>query len=206
MKRRNSSSYRAYFGVFVGLLIVAYGFVAGHRTQPRNIYREQLPVYVLRPATLQPALPTTAVPKKKVVTRPKRVTNEVLCLAQVIFFESGFEPQEGIEAVAAVVFNRTESKYYPHTICGVVYQAKQFSWTADYSKWTRIPPKKYMDMARAFLANRDILQESYEHLTHFHHISIDPQWGKPITYAATYGQHKFYAWRPLIRNDVSSTR
>lgn len=199
MSRRKTSSYRKYWAVFVGLIIVAFGFVAGYRELPNNIYREQLPVYVLQPAIMKSGVPVSSVPPeppKKVVERPKRVTNEVLCLAQVIFFESGFEPQEGIEAVAAVVFNRAEMKYFPRSICGVVYQTKQFSWTADYTKWTRVPPQKYMDMARAFLANRDILQSTYENLTHFHRVDIAPKWGAQLEYVVTYGQHKFYAWHP----------
>lgn len=183
------------------LIIVA--LYSGYRTQPLNLY--QPPVsYNLVPAilTATPAAARLGVlrmphrPTRRTPVRPKQITDEAVCLAQNIFFESAYEPLEGIEAVAAVVFNRKTSKFYPNTICGVVYQAKQFSWTADYSKWRRIPPLKYIVLAKTLIANRTLIQSSYDHLTHFHHVGISPRWGQSsmMDYRATYGQHKFYAW------------
>lgn len=189
--RRKKISWRHVIARLVAYGIVGYGLVGGLRVLPQNIYREELPAYGLKPAILKPAVPVPQVVERP---KPKRVTNELLCLAQVIWFESGFEPVEGIEAVAAVVLNRTEIKFYPRTICGVVYQAKQFSWTADYAKWTYRPSKKYMDLARAFLQNRAILQDTYDNFTHFHRVDIAPKWGEQLEYVATYGQHKFYSW------------
>lgn len=191
--RRKKTSWRHVIVRLVAYGMVGYGLIAGFQTLPQNLYRKNLPVYVLKPAVLKSTSPT--VPQVAERPKPKRITNELLCLAQVIWFESGFEPAQGIEAVAAVVLNRTELKFYPRTICGVVYQTKQFSWTTDYDKWTYRPSKKYMDLARAFLQNRAILQATYDKLTHFHHVDIAPKWGDQLEYVATYGQHKFYAWQ-----------
>lgn len=191
--RRKKISWRILLGRTFAYLIIMSANIAGMRALPENVYRTHPPVYVLKPATWQPSIEVSVKRRIEDAKKPKRVTNELLCLAQVIWFESAFEPREGLEAVAAVVFNRTQSKYYPRTICGVVYQSFQFSWTADYAKWSYVPSKKYMDMAKTFLRNRAILRESYENITHFHHVSISPAWSKQLQHVKTYGQHKFYA-------------
>lgn len=122
------------------------------------------------------------------VTRP---TNATLCLAQALFFEAGTEPIEGLEAVAATVFNRTDHDHYASSICAVVYQPYQYSWTLIRENWKRRPPAVYMQMAKTFIQERKELQEEYP-VTHFHHINITPAWSKTLEYVATIGAHKFY--------------
>lgn len=56
---------------------------------------------------------------------------ELYCLQQNIFFEARNQSTLGQVAVAWVTINRMESNSYPDTICGVVWQNKQFSWTHD---------------------------------------------------------------------------
>lgn len=56
---------------------------------------------------------------------------ERLCLQKNIFFEARNQSTLGQAAVAWVTLNRVESSRYPNTICGVVWQRKQFSWTHD---------------------------------------------------------------------------
>lgn len=56
---------------------------------------------------------------------------ELYCLQQNIFFEARNQSTLGQVAVAWVTINRMESKVYPDTICGVVWQDRQFSWTHD---------------------------------------------------------------------------
>jgi N-acetylmuramoyl-L-alanine amidase len=53
------------------------------------------------------------------------------CLQQNIFFEARNQSVLGQVAVAWVTLNRVGAKNYPSTICGVVWQDKQFSWTHD---------------------------------------------------------------------------
>ncbi len=56
---------------------------------------------------------------------------ELECLAKNIYFESRGEPLRGMLAVAHVTINRVRNNIYPNTICDVVYQPYQFSWTLD---------------------------------------------------------------------------
>lgn len=53
------------------------------------------------------------------------------CLATAIYFESRSEPVSGMAAVAMTVLNRVNSNRYPDTVCEVVYQPYQFSFTLE---------------------------------------------------------------------------
>lgn len=54
---------------------------------------------------------------------------EIHCLQQNIYFEARNQSTLGQVSVAWVTLNRMESPKYPDTICEVVWQRKQFSWT-----------------------------------------------------------------------------
>lgn len=64
---------------------------------------------------------------------PTSVSNnqlkELNCLTENVFYESRFEDNLGQIAVAHVTINRTKHDMYPNTICNVVWQSYQFSWT-----------------------------------------------------------------------------
>lgn len=56
------------------------------------------------------------------------------CLSENVYHEARGENDEGKLAVALVTLGRTLSlgtEKFPKDVCGVVYQARQFSWTAD---------------------------------------------------------------------------
>ena len=98
---------------------------------------------VYKPAKLTITEPTYTVSldvaKERKIT-PANVEQfpQVFCLAQNIYFEAGIESVAGKAAVARVTINRKASKKFPKTICDVVWQRKQFSWTHD-GKSDRIP-------------------------------------------------------------------
>lgn len=56
---------------------------------------------------------------------------ELRCLALNIYHEARGEPIDGQLAVAIVTMNRVRSDKYPNTVCRVVWQHRQFSWTQD---------------------------------------------------------------------------
>lgn len=62
---------------------------------------------------------------------PVSEQRELHCLAQNIYFEARGEPNSGQLAVALVTMHRVKSHRYPNSICKVVWQRKQFSWTHD---------------------------------------------------------------------------
>lgn len=56
---------------------------------------------------------------------------EINCLALNIYFEARSESHEGQLAVAYVTMNRVANPNFPKTVCEVVWQPRQFSWTHD---------------------------------------------------------------------------
>lgn len=61
----------------------------------------------------------------------KNDDKEMRCLALNVYFEARGELAEGQLAVAMVTMNRVKSRHYPNSVCRVVWQRKQFSWTHD---------------------------------------------------------------------------
>lgn len=179
------SSIRIWTVRVLALALIVLVFAHGPITQPTvtvTSFRGTEAVWTHAPVVRPPARP------RRPVVVPK---NTILCLAQNLFFEAHNEPVEGLQAVAATVFNRMALQGYPSTVCGVVYQKYQYSWTLDTSNWGRTPPKEYMDMATEFLTEKLQLREMFP-VTHFHRVDIHPRWADTLTYVATFGQHKFY--------------
>lgn len=68
---------------------------------------------------------------KRADNADSNAAKEARCLALNIYFEARGEAAEGQLAVAMVTMNRVKSRHYPDSVCGVVWQKKQFSWTHD---------------------------------------------------------------------------
>lgn len=136
----------------------------------------------------------------------------IQCLAKAIYHESKSEGYTGQLAVGMVVLNRTQSKHYPGTVCGVVYQGKmgttqngknkklsacQFSWACD--GLPDVPkPGRLWDNAQAvahtvyamYRQGFDITKGA----THFHATHVTPAWtrDRSITRVGQIDRHIFY--------------
>lgn len=113
------------------------------------------------------------------------------CLVRNVYQEARGESYKGKLAVALVTLNRTKSDRFPSTICGVVYQKSQFSWTKNYSK-VKIHPVQWQaakDAAFAAYMDNGILGNFYA--THFHSKAVNPGW--KLRKVATVGNHVFYS-------------
>ena len=114
---------------------------------------------------------------------------EIKCLADNIYFESRGESFKGKLAVAIVTLNRVRSPDYPKTICGVVYQRGQFSWTRtkhkvmDFYAWTD-------SLLAANMAMEDSKVLGNFKATHYHSTDINPGW--KLRKVAKIGKHLFY--------------
>lgn len=119
------------------------------------------------------------------------VDSETNCLAKAIYFEARGESNLGKVAVAKVVLNRVNSPKFPNTVCGVVYQKHQFSWT---KKPTKIVNQQAW-AASVSLANKAITTglPKLKNFTalYFHSKSVKPNW--KLTKIAKIGNHVFYA-------------
>lgn len=112
---------------------------------------------------------------------------EVECLAQAIYHEARGEPEKGKFAVAHVVVNRAKSMRFPSTICKVVYQPGQFSWTSDKSLRPRVDSTA-LAIAKLVLAGFSPIPEFAA--THFHNRTVKPGW--KLKKLAIIGNHVFY--------------
>jgi spore germination cell wall hydrolase CwlJ-like protein len=122
----------------------------------------------------------------------KAIDKEFECLAKNVYYESRGEPHKGQLAVALVTLNRVEDPRYPKSICGVVYQKHQFSWTKNY-KLQRLRVnqdqwKKAREVAMQAYMDRDILGNF--DATHFHNASVSPGW--KLRRVARINNHTFY--------------
>lgn len=119
-------------------------------------------------------------------------TRELQCLAKNIYFESRNQPFHGKIAVAQVTVNRVQHETnFKSTICGVVYEKKQFSWTSekvfvrDEKAW-----EEAKQIASAVVAGT-LRLHNFDAL-YFHTKQISPKWKKSKKVVRIIGDHIFY--------------
>ena len=123
------------------------------------------------------------------------------CLTQAVYYEAGFEPIQGAQAVAQVILNRVRHPIFPKSVCGVVYQGAdlktgcQFSFTCDGSLG-KTPAKGAWDRARAVAekALDGYVQKDVGEATHYHTQWIMPWWAPTVSKIAQVGTQIFYRW------------
>ena len=113
------------------------------------------------------------------------------CMAKVIYYESRGESLAGKLAVAKVTLNRVNSGKFPSTVCGVVYQKGQYSWTRGTPP--KITDKKAWQESLNIASNAiDTGLTELDHFKaiYFHSKQVKPKW--KYKYAKTIGNHIFY--------------
>ena len=122
------------------------------------------------------------------------------CLTAGIYFEARGEPVRGQAAVAQVILNRVKNPAYPDTICGVVYQNKewrnrcQFSFACDKIKDKVRDPKRWeiaSHVAKETTEGRIWLAEVGSS-THYHATYVSPKWAGTMRKVGKIGLHIFY--------------
>lgn len=119
------------------------------------------------------------------------------CLALAVFFEARAEPIVGMEAVANVIINRVEDSRYPDTVCGVVWEHKQFSWTHDGLTDDPEAHTGHQDRL-AWVTSQRVAEEALQGnlmgitSTHYHAEYTLPFWADVYTKDGVVGTHVFY--------------
>src|SRR5262249_10935643 len=123
------------------------------------------------------------------------------CLADAVYFEARGEVRKGQEAVAQVVMNRVFSGYYPHDVCGVVYQnahrhlACQFTFACEGKDLSRIDEPDMWEQAKSIAKDTldgKIWLPEVGHATHYHAYWVHPSWVHEMTRLFKLGVHTFY--------------
>lgn len=146
--------------------------------------------------TLTVAQPTTVAEVKSTHIAANIPTNvkELKCLADNIYFESLIEPVAGQIAVANVTMNRVNSPHFPNTVCEVVWQKKQFSWTHDGK--SDVPSEKVLWFEVYNIAEKVYngeISDITEGSTFYHADYVNPSWASKMDRKVVkIGRHIFY--------------
>lgn len=129
-------------------------------------------------------------------------SDQLECLALNIYHEARGEEVIGQIAVAQVTMNRVEHSYFPNTVCDVVYQSKQFSWTHDGLSDT---PSDAVSWERAQSIAETVYVGEEDDPTAgalFYHADwVNPSWARKMDFYTQIGVHKFYHWDGNWNND-----
>lgn len=114
------------------------------------------------------------------------------CLAMNIYFEARGEGIDAQRMVAEVVMERVSQEGYPKTICDVVWDKGQFSWTSDGLSDEPLDTRAWLQSQ--IIANEVLLygSEFLTGATHYHSIDVQPYWAKDMVVMGQYGKHIFY--------------
>ena len=126
---------------------------------------------------------------------PIDLDEKTRCLATSVSSGPRGDPLGGQLAVAQVFLNRRDSGRFASSICGVVYQRGQFSFTwdgrpdrpSDSAMWRTA-------QAIAVVAATDDWREIAPSATHFHARRVSPGWNG-LRRISAIGNHVFYRMR-----------
>ena len=121
-----------------------------------------------------------------------------------LYYESRGEVNSlHIAAIGYVTVQRVINKYYPDTVCKVVYEQRyskkykrwvpMYSWTLDSNSDIPKNTKSYnkcLNIAKKIL-NRDIIDVT-NNATHYHNLTVKPYWASSMIKTASLGNHIFY--------------
>lgn len=122
---------------------------------------------------------------------------ELHCLTQNIYFEARGESALGQEFIAWTTINRLYDERWPDTICGVVWDKNQFSWThdglsdtpKDAEAWSRAT-----DIARSVWADsqKSLALDPTEGAIAFVESSTASSWHASLERVVRIDNHTFY--------------
>jgi len=181
--------------ILVGLLmIVGYGIIRYEIYEPTVHLIAKTPI-ATDAIRKQASKPMTIVKAVKAVKVEKAALD---CMTANLFFEARNQSVKGMEAVGLVVLNRMRTKHYPKSVCKVVYQRKQFSWTAHNPKpnlkniLERRQWKLAEQTAKSILSGT--VADFTKGATHYHATYVSPPWAKSkrMTWTTQIETHIFY--------------
>ena len=136
-------------------------------------------------------------------------SHDQYCLAEAMYYEARSEGAEGEKAVAEVILQRVRSRYYPNTICGVVYEGTdrgdklcQFSYACDGSIAEQKTAKTWersRQLASRIMAGTIRLGGQTDRATNYHTVEVSPDWAGAMLRTRQIGNHIFYRQAPLVR-------
>lgn len=116
--------------------------------------------------------------------------NAFQCMMCNCHHETEGESAEGKLAVGKVVMTRVGMSSYPNSVCGVIYQHAQFSWTMSAKKRSeRISGASYKN---CYPSVTQALRFRGHYASHFHTPRVHPSWARKCKKLGKIGGHIFY--------------
>ena len=122
---------------------------------------------------------------------------QIDCLADNIYHEAGYEPDQGKIAVALVTMNRVQDPRYPKDICSVVKQKVkytcQFTWFCQdkYTNRQKTAYEQSRDIALHVYANYEKIKDFTNGALFYHADYVNPHW-RGLERTTVIGRHIFY--------------
>ena len=115
------------------------------------------------------------------------IESALLCLALNLYHEGRGEPIEGQIAINLVVLNRV--RINRSSVCREIHRPFQFSWTLKNP-----PVTNKRAFRRIYQISRNTLhiKDYTDGATHYHEVSVQPEWAKSLQYVGRWGNHLFY--------------
>jgi N-acetylmuramoyl-L-alanine amidase len=127
----------------------------------------------------------------------KDAKKQIDCLADNIYHEAGYEPDQGKVAVALVTMNRVQDPRYPKDICSVVKQKVnytcQFTWFCQdkYTNRQKTAYEESRDIALHVYANYEKIKDFTNGALFYHADYVNPHW-RGLEKTTVIGRHIFY--------------
>ncbi|MEO0636048.1 MAG: cell wall hydrolase [Pseudomonadota bacterium] len=180
------------------------GYTLGYAPEPDYAQDSPFDAILVEPAKPKRFVPPAGKRDHGWVKNPLPVhtftDKEQKCLAEGIYFEARGEPIRGQAAVAQVILNRVRNPAFPATVCGVVYQNRnwrnrcQFSFACDRIRDRIRNRKLYNDIVEVASATTSgkIWLSEVGSSTHYHATYVRPRWARKMTRLTRIGKHIFY--------------
>jgi hypothetical protein len=122
------------------------------------------------------------------------------CLAKNVYYEARDQELAGQLAVTFVTLKRVSHKWWPNTICEVVWDDKAFSWTHDGKPDNPYELEVYEEIKRLskqWISDLDKLVDPTNGATHYCKVNWNCPWEKDpdMIYLTTIDGHDFYEER-----------
>lgn len=118
---------------------------------------------------------------------------ELRCMTVNAYHEARGESKMGLLMVMDTVMERKASVRFPNTVCGVVHQKNQFSWTRNPQRITQW--RTYNKIKKLAI---EVLAGKWKGLSggsvFYHARRIKPFWSKSFTVTKTIDNHVFYRY------------
>ena len=121
------------------------------------------------------------------------------CLTEALYHEARGETLVGLFAVAEVILNRADSRFYPDSVCGVVEQGVEHAPLCQFSyKCDGLSDRMTDAEARSLMGKIAWVMVSGKprvltgKATHYHTNAVSPGWAARLVRTARIGEHIFY--------------